>query len=249
MDLSPREQTTLLKGKYSLLTDSYNSKRKKKPEKGYTKVTGVGGIDLSVKNKEGIQIEYVNTQIDKYEELLKALTEVESAGNAINNTFSSMGDAIGGSAGEALKSFGEISSGISTLIPQIMALTNAEFINAIAGASASGAKLPFPANLAAIASGVAAVMAALATTTKVAGSVGKFADGGIVSGSSYHGDSIYARVNSGEMILNSDQQSRLFNMLDSGRAAGGGVVVLDTRIKGSDLILMQKNYNNKMSKL
>jgi hypothetical protein len=24
---------------------------------------------------------------------------------------------------------------------------------------------------------------------------------------------------------------------------------LDTRIKGSDLILMQKNYNNKMSKL
>jgi hypothetical protein len=51
------------------------------------------------------------------------------------------------------------------------------------------------------------------------------------------------------MILNSAQQSKLFNMLDGGGSSRSGVVVLDTKIKGSDLMLVQRNYNNKMSKI
>ena len=46
---------------------------------------------------------------------------------------------------------------------------------AIAGATASGASLPFPANLAAIAAGIAAVVAAFSM-------ISGFADGGIVGG-------------------------------------------------------------------
>jgi hypothetical protein len=53
-------------------------------------------------------------------------------------------------------------------------------------------------NLVAIAAGIAAVMAAIAM-------IGSFADGGIISGSSYHGDKLLARVNAGEMILNQRQ--------------------------------------------
>lgn len=79
---------------------------------------------------------------------------------------------------------------------------------AVANATASGAKLPFPYNLVAIAAGVAAVVAALATIT------GGFATGGVVGGSSTHGDRKFARVNSGEMILNKSQQTRLFNLID-----------------------------------
>lgn len=49
-----------------------------------------------------------------------------------------------------------------------------------------------------------------------------FQDGGVVGGSSFSGDRVMARVNSGEMILNSSQQSALFNMAN-GRGSGGGM--------------------------
>jgi len=44
-----------------------------------------------------------------------------------------------------------------------------------------------------------------------------FAGGGIVGGSSYTGDQVPARVNSGEMILNSSQQAQLFKMANGGQ--------------------------------
>ena len=87
---------------------------------------------------------------------------------------------------------------------------------AVANATASGAKLPFPANIAAIAAGVAAVVAALAM-------VGSFSTGGIVGGSSPTGDKLIARVNSGEMILNKHQQMRMLKILNSSTAVSTGI--------------------------
>lgn len=117
---------------------------------------------------------------------------------------------------------------------------------AIAGATASGSKLPFPANIAAIAAGVAAVIAALAAVS------GAFATGGVVGGSGASttiGDNTLIRVNRGEMVLNNRQQSRLFKMLDGGLSLNttstGGTV--DFRISGSNLYGSLKNYSN-MSK-
>lgn len=81
---------------------------------------------------------------------------------------------------------------------------------AIANATASGAKMPFPANLIAIAAGVAAVVAAIAAMSS-------FATGGVVGGTSTFGDRKFARVNSGEMILNKTQQARLFQMINTPR--------------------------------
>lgn len=45
------------------------------------------------------------------------------------------------------------------------------------------------------------------------GFIPKFADGGIVPGNSFVGDKVNAKVNSGEMILNRQQQAGLFGML------------------------------------
>jgi len=56
-----------------------------------------------------------------------------------------------------------------------------------------------------------------------------------------------ARVNAGEMILNQTQQANLFRALNSG--TGGATTVSEVRIKGSDIYLALKNYNNKMSKI
>ena len=49
-----------------------------------------------------------------------------------------------------------------------------------------------------------------------------FATGGIVPGNSYSGDRVQANVNSGEMILNAQQQRNLWDMANS---RGGGAVV------------------------
>lgn len=43
-------------------------------------------------------------------------------------------------------------------------------------------------------------------------SAGSFATGGVIGGNSYAGDRLTAHVNSGEMILNKQQQARLFNI-------------------------------------
>ena len=106
---------------------------------------------------------------------------------------------------------------------------------AVAGATASGAKLPFPYNLVAIAAGIAAVVAALAN-------MGKFAKGGIIGGNSYSGDKQMARVNSGEMILNKHQQGMLFNAINSGKLGGGNV---QFKIRGTDLIGVINNENSR----
>lgn len=66
---------------------------------------------------------------------------------------------------------------------------------------------------------------------------GGFATGGIVGGNSFSGDRMLARVNSGEMILNSAQQARLFDMAngqeaDSG-SVGGAVVNQTINVSGT----------------
>ena len=117
---------------------------------------------------------------------------------------------------------------------------------AISEATASGASLPFPANIAAIAAGIAAVVAAFSM-------IASFADGGIVSSGSKIGDQNMVRVNGGEMILNGSQQERLFNMLNGGN---GGNVVQSTpvgkvtfEIKGQKLRGVLKNSYRKSSKI
>lgn len=118
-----------------------------------------------------------------------------------------------------------------------LALTSAESGEAIAGATKSGAKLAFPYNLVAIAAGVAAVVAALSM-------VGSFANGGIISGGSAAGDMLYARVNSGEMILSGSQQKRLFNVLDGhGAYSQGGTQNVKFKIEGRDLVATLNTHN------
>lgn len=117
--------------------------------------------------------------------------------------------------------------------------------SAIASATASGAKLPFPANLAAIAAGIAAVVAAFAM-------ISSFADGGIIGGNTTLGDMNIARVNKGEMILNGTQQKRLFSILDGGASASPNNITsgnVKFEIKGSTLVGVLKNHNSKMNKV
>jgi TP901 family phage tail tape measure protein len=112
---------------------------------------------------------------------------------------------------------------------------------AASSAGKGAAKLPFPYNLLAIGGAIAAVLALFSA-------IPKFASGGVVGGSKFHGDNNLARVNAGEAILTKNQQSRLFRMLNGGSSSinNGNV---EFKIKGSELIGVLKNYNGKMNKV
>ena len=167
----------------------------------------------------------------------------QSSLTGLGSTFSSVGDAVGGTTGEILNMTNTILSTTAQMIPQIISLTAAEGSEALAAVTKSGAALPYPANIFAIAAGVAAVVSALATT---------FADGGIFGGAGTVGDLNIARVNKGEMILNGTQQSRLFNLLNgqggySDVMAGGNDVKFI--IKGKNLEGVRTNYYKRQSRL
>ena len=116
-----------------------------------------------------------------------------------------------------------------------IANTEAKSGEAVANATASGAKLAFPANIAAIVAGVAAVVGALSI-------VGSFATGGIVGGSSPSGDKLLARVNSGEMILNRSQQKRLFELLNT-KGSIRGVVAAQPQVVVAGLNMGELHSN------
>lgn len=114
----------------------------------------------------------------------------------------------------------------------------------VSAAGASAAGLPFPANLVAIGAAIAAAVGLFA-------SIPKFATGGVVGGNSPSGDKILARLNSGELILNKGQQSKLSDAIDSQRegSGNGGVVVSGTsRVKGDDIYLSLSNHVKRTGK-
>lgn len=88
------------------------------------------------------------------------------------------------------------------------------------------------------------IVGALATVAATISQLKSFANGGIVSGSSFAGDNNLVRVNSSEMILNGSQQKKLFSLLDSNSSVSTTSPFVSTvKIKGSDLYLTLSNYN------
>ena len=168
---------------------------------------------------------------------LSAINGVSNAMDSMGNMFKAVGDE---STAAALQIMSSTADMVATVIPQVMALIGVKQGEALASGTASAAKLPFPANIAAIATIVGAIMSVFATIASVA--QGSYANGGIVGGSSFAGDNLLARVNSGEMILNSSQQRNLFHLLDNGGALGGGGQV-EFVLKGQDLYGSMKNYS------
>lgn len=169
---------------------------------------------------------------------------------AIGQNFSVLGDifsAVGDSAAAGMMQIAaSTAQAVAQIIPQIMALIGAKEGEALASGTASAAGLPFPANIAAIATIVASVLSVFATIASVAGS---FANGGIISGGSSYGDQILARVNAGEMVLNRKQQANLFRAIESGDiGAGQTVLVPEFKIKGSDLYGTLRNFSKSVGK-
>lgn len=90
---------------------------------------------------------------------------------------------------------------------------------------------------------IAFAVAGLATLATTISTIQGYANGGVIGGNGTpSGDMGLIRANVGEMVLNKNQQSHLFNILDSGNV-GGGNVTSTVRVKGSDLYLAMSNYS------
>ena len=187
--------------------------------------------------------------IQKYNELISAqnnknetiekLDAVKTSYEGIAETIGSVSNVIGQVDSAWAQMTTTILNGIAQIIPQLVAEKGAQGSLAISKGVAAASGLTPPWNLIMIGTTVAAILAALATQP--------FAEGGIVGGTSFKGDKIYARLNSGEMVLNGRQQANLFNMINNGGLIGGGKVTFE--IKGRELVGVLNNYNNKRNKV
>lgn len=131
--------------------------------------------------------------------------------------------------------------GNSTLfnIGKAAAASNAT-IDGIAAVQKALASAPPPFNFA-----LAAVVGAAtaANVAKIASQKAPaFEQGGIVPGNSYSGDNVMARVNSGEMMLNRQQQSMLFQSIASGSIGGNQPIVIE--IDGREIARANRNAIN-----
>lgn len=152
-------------------------------------------------------------------------------------------DGISNSIGNIGTAFSEVGNTFDTPVFDVagtMAQAVATMIAGYATATSQAAALGPFGWIGFAATGLATLMGLIASVKGAAG----FADGGIISGNSYYGDNILARVNAGEMVLNRTQQANLFRALDGG-FVNGGAAIAEVRIKGSDLYLALNNYKKK----
>lgn len=230
-------------------------------KKAQLEVSVVGSDEYKNLIKEIQELEDKKTKLDIQVEAdsltpaEKKLKKIKNASEGTTETFKAMGSmfsSIGQMSDDEtaaiMQGLASITGSIAEAVPAIMSLVGAKSAEAVANGTAEASKVPFPANIAAIASTVAAIMSVIGTIASVAGS---FAEGGIISGGSQIGDQMVAKVNSGEMIINGKQQQNLWKAISTGNLGGNTenhISVSNVRVKGSDLYLALKNYSKVKSK-
>lgn len=148
-------------------------------------------------------------------------------------------------------------NGIGTIIAETLAIkanTAAKLDNAGASAAdaiASGAKSVADIPVVGWVMAIAAAGALLATLLSSMKQAKKFAGGGIVGGNSFVGDRVPAFVNSDEMILNKEQQNKLWKFIQNGSQERNvlGSNQIEFRVRGTDLVATLNNYTNRRSKI
>lgn len=161
-----------------------------------------------------------------------SVNEYANALQSVSSIMGSLGGLIKGNSDNMAEWALSSAANIAQMIVQLQALATANGV-------ASAFSAPWPANLAAVAT-------VMSTVASIFSSLPQFAEGGIVGGSSFFGDKLLARVNSGEMILNRDQQRTLYSLTDVDRAAS--VNIGFDKVRGSDIYLSLSNYMKKTGK-
>lgn len=166
-------------------------------------------IGLIGADEARMQLDAINEQLKELGlepiELKIESEDVEKAGERLSYTC----DAVS-QLGSSFSGLGKAVELPALDIAGTMAQAIATMIQGYSTATTEAATMGPIAWLAFAATGLAQLTAMISSVQ----SMSKFASGGIVGGSSTHGDRKFARVNSGEMILNKSQQTQLFNLIN-----------------------------------
>ena len=159
------------------------------------------------------QTEAEITRLQK-EQVAQRRANAQASASAVAGALGSLGQLIDAFDSESKES---AKAGKALALAQIAVETGI----AIAKGTAQAMSVPFPANIAAIATTVATVVANMASAVSTIKSA-KFASGGVVPGDPSKGDVVPAMLTGGEVVLNNDQQARLLYSLAQGNVAGTG---------------------------
>lgn len=178
----------------------------------------------------------IKDQINAMNDYQNAISSVESALSNLSGTFDSDSQNAFSYFANIIQGAAQAATAIMALIPVKKAEANANAEAAVTGAASSVASIPFV--------GAAMAVAAVAALIASMAAIPKFAKGGIIGGSSFYGDRLLARVNSGEMILNKEQQKSLYQ-ITSGE---NDINITSFKVRGDELFLVLKNYMKKTGK-
>lgn len=224
---------------------------------GMTGETNYQGINEQIEKVQkeqsnlGKSAKGMKDQSDKFDKQKESLQGLADVSSSVGNSFSTLGNIFKQTGDDAtaaaMNIIGTTAQATAEIIPNIIKLIGAKQGEAMANGTASASALPFPANIAAIASIIATVVS---TFANIMSAVGAFADGGIVGGGNLHGDKVLARLNGGEMVLNRTQQAKLFRAIEQGNIGNQTETVSQVRwkIKGSDLFGALTNFKTIKSK-
>ena len=198
-------------------------------------------IMLEAQQMEGESIEAFNErklQLQRdYNESMKNLAKKEVEINTAKAK--AIGQAVG--ALSDLLDEAEEKNRAAAIASKVLALAEIAINSgvAIAAGIKQSQSVPFPANLAAIASTVAAILAGITSAIKTVKSA-KFATGGTVFGAgSSTSDSINARLSNGESVMTAEATSLFSPILSAMNQLGGGVPIVSVTPQtqmGEDMI-------------
>lgn len=147
--------------------------------------------------------ELVESVTKRMAELVKQTAEAITMFSTLGNVFTQLGNISGDTV------FGRISTGMGNIVSQatstiqaMMALAKAETIEGIAEVFSKTPGLTFT-KIAMTATALAGVLGIISSAKS--SFAGSYAEGGVVPGNSYSGDKLWARVNSGELIVPYDK--------------------------------------------
>lgn len=150
-----------------------------------------------------------------------------------------LGDSVKGLTGawEAYKTIKELID-TKEKASAALSLINSGKVIAASGSEATadlvaGTAKTFKANAGIPVLGAGIAIAGVASILALIAGLPKFAEGGIIGGSSYSGDKVLGRFNSGERVLTKPDQAYLTKVLKGGATGGGSV---EFKIKGKELV-------------
>lgn len=198
------------------------------------------GVEEMDKQLETLTEDY-NKQSEVVDNYVKRSEEVKN----LSDSFQSVGDTVG-ALGGLFSALGDATddAGVKTMgiIAETLATMALSFAKALKSCTTWYEWVAF---------GITGMTQLVSMVSQVKQlTAGGYAEGGIVPGNNFAGDKVMAMVNSGEMILNTHQQKNLFDMLNgiTGTGISSSKIELTGKIRGKDLLLVQKNYNTIGSK-